>query len=909
MRQIISIARFLLTVLIFLCAPKFGIAQQCSLTLEYDHEFVGDSPPVAGSSAILSIRLADEAIRYTATHPVDGIDTGTVHPSIFNCFTNRQPTPCCGGEEPNRITFVYDGDEARIYGNVLLAPYNRAVVDLFANRGRVRYLHLPCASTPIISGGRAKYRGRLFHKRVFRRGQDKPIIKVRSVNATTVFDIYKVDITDKTKRTLVKRVSKVSNNGGFTVATWDWSNDRNWKVPDDIPIGLYEIRAVAVRPPVDGRSREVTLGRCEFYAIFDKLTALSGKDEKAYLYDKVIRKSTRDIRSIWYSPQDTRHPIRDGSGKISYETVDGKRIKKQRFGFFGERGYTQDPFSEKVFAMAIYAADGQTVPHEASEGLMQAVSNTIYYIGKSTRPFHTPGKYARISPQQFRAAFSNTQELYAIPGQCNDYANNLTAFERSIGIAARPATDIQDGGFNYHVWTEAFLKTPPNGTDKWYVYDAMDYVTPSRNNRARDKAADWVGSSPRSTFAYGKKAYEVAVGNNAWKINNGLIRMDFATSRAKHHNTQSKDALFEKCESEKYDLTGCNLPDPPVAEESEHLRITLNSDSYRVGDTLTGTLQVDNTLPVAAEGLLKFRIYRVAATGDDREAFGDPVLGISGTGVPGESLYELDETITIPAGSAIGRPISLVLTDTDYPNDGYMAQLEFAGDEIDDLVAMGFEVRPGYEVTVDGPDDIGPTDPFTLSLALVNPTSLPISGIELSLEIPDHIVVSGPDSAPIPPLAPGATTILDFLLTPQERRVAAHLPIELRVISTAAGSHTELIEQPLEVPPVLHVASEVVELEAFGSGTVEIPLSFKVENLGEQVATDVVVDITLPDDVPAGSLVLSEDLFLVDSIASGEEVEITTTLTSAEEIDTNLLIGVAGNESFTEGVIGIRFAP
>lgn len=99
--------------------------------------FVGTSPPIDSSSATLTLNsdLQNLALfQWQSDDSILGnIDTGEVQASTWNLFPGT-------GSRPDRLIFIGFGGGVQVRANVLLAPYNRAVVDLTKGRKRVRYL-------------------------------------------------------------------------------------------------------------------------------------------------------------------------------------------------------------------------------------------------------------------------------------------------------------------------------------------------------------------------------------------------------------------------------------------------------------------------------------------------------------------------------------------------------------------------------------------------------------------------------------------------------------------------------------------------------------------------------------------------------------------------------------------------
>jgi hypothetical protein len=115
---------------------------QCSL---FDFEFVGTSPPVPNSAALLFLHVRNGAIRFTANDSLGDTDTGEASPAHFNCFKSGGVTSC-STFGVDRVTFTWTASGQTVQGDVLLAGYRRAVVDVIRSNARhVRYLLKPCS--------------------------------------------------------------------------------------------------------------------------------------------------------------------------------------------------------------------------------------------------------------------------------------------------------------------------------------------------------------------------------------------------------------------------------------------------------------------------------------------------------------------------------------------------------------------------------------------------------------------------------------------------------------------------------------------------------------------------------------------------------------------------------------------
>ena len=119
--------------LLWLAAPLLASAASVPL-------FVGTGPPVANSSGAVTLNddpANKKTFRWQSVDAVLGdLDSGPVTATTWNYFPG-------GNGAPPRIVFIGSGGGLTAYGDVLLAPYNRGVVDVVKGAKRIRYLLTP----------------------------------------------------------------------------------------------------------------------------------------------------------------------------------------------------------------------------------------------------------------------------------------------------------------------------------------------------------------------------------------------------------------------------------------------------------------------------------------------------------------------------------------------------------------------------------------------------------------------------------------------------------------------------------------------------------------------------------------------------------------------------------------------
>ena len=119
-----------------LITPAVG-AQTPGEQLDFDYVFVGPSPSVPGSEAILVLDTTRQVLRFTSHDPILG-DVLVESPAVQSWLVVSG--------SPERLVFQATEGGVLLRGDVLFSPYNRAVLDVVKGAKRVRYLLKPgCA--------------------------------------------------------------------------------------------------------------------------------------------------------------------------------------------------------------------------------------------------------------------------------------------------------------------------------------------------------------------------------------------------------------------------------------------------------------------------------------------------------------------------------------------------------------------------------------------------------------------------------------------------------------------------------------------------------------------------------------------------------------------------------------------
>ena len=680
-----------------------------------------------------------------------------------------------------------------------------------------------------FSKGLKEYEGQ-FKDKVYRRTQDFPTfnteIKPKIPKGGKVkAEVYKKDIAARLKEI------PLQGGGNNFKGVWDWSNEVGWKPPEGIQIGNYTLKLF-----VERNGRKICESPPSFYTIFNT-PAIGAAEKRAYLYDDA---GTRDTNSIHYNLYS-----------------DWKGAPVERYLRWDESVRALNQYDEHLFEITINAVDGQKTESVAAEGLMNAVANVIFY----TTPHGGPvdAMYAGVKKEDFEKAYNGIEDQF-IRGQCLDYAHSLAAMYRGIGIPARVATDIQNGGFTYHQWTEAYISSPPAGSDKWYTYDGMDYTDP--HTEANDLASPAQGSASRKTAPYGDDAYEVPVGKPLWSDNGGFLRLNYTHNFIYRANAAASDASFEKCEEKKYDNTSCNI-DPPIPPQV--VNITLGEE-YTVYDSLPAKVEVFNPNATTLSGQLTVTLYRIDGRSDGRDVFGDPQLNTSGSGVIGEIMVQITDTVSVPANSSVENIYFFSINKTQYPFDAYIGEAILtnvsAGVQEGDL--HKFDLLPGYSAISSIPQAF-PEDSFSVTLNLTNTRAISLNNIQVVFEHPSYYSTTDPLNQTVSILLPGESAALVWDITPLEVRREAERMFSFEMSSDNAGNHSMNVFYRITRPVDFSIGSEKTTVEP-PSGATVIQMNVTVANAGDLNATAVNVSL-FPDQ----DILVEPSYWLIPSLAPEEE--------------------------------------
>lgn len=209
---------------------------------------------------------------------------------------------------------------------------------------------------------------------------------------------------------------------GYFAATWPWTGDPGWPSPGNIPVGEYRIN---VRSDCQERDASVP-----FFVVFDPAVA-GGAPRFSF-----------DGTAIWF-----------GTGANDVRALH----------------YYLRCNDWRVFRIAIQAAAGHTVPHDAAVAVARAEEALFAY----SLDYHTNDVLDLL--------------MHYPDAQCADDAACLTALLRCVGIPAHPVTadaGLETGAayWTFDTWVEFLAEH--GGATEWRVLHPHEYPGMAPETRA-----------------------------------------------------------------------------------------------------------------------------------------------------------------------------------------------------------------------------------------------------------------------------------------------------------------------------------------------------------------------------------------------------------------------------------------
>ena len=719
-----------------------------------------------------------------------------------------------------------------------------------------------------IINGLSQYRGQ-FKDIVFRRGQDSPSFEVE----TSTLGNTNIVINITRNGTNIARISTEKNvaNDRYT-GVWDWKFDQTTTIPDQIPVGVYN--ATADRIATDG-SLIAQSEPVEFYVIFDTPESLGVTRKSAYLYDE---NDIRDEIGVWFKFFEGKDPVND----------------IWRGEAYGLR-YQLAPFSPSIFNNSgpdlnnvegsIRVVDGQTSATAAAELLAKHVSDSF----AANAQFEAGG----IKENNKTKAYSTKQMLTQKKAFCAEQANLLTAYLRSVGIAARPVavdTYSQFGKrWRFHTWTEVWLGGEWKAMDPFITN--IFIPSPQRKFGGNSSAPQEYNKSFNDMVIMADPDYINADLDDAYYVDEKTLeRMDvvftysprdsnayFSGVSVPHIKPWDHQASWVADVSDIYWGVSSSAPrdveDPPIA-----VQVQTDKAQYQAGETVTITAVINNTRTTDWNSRLNITAYHESSTGS--------------LVIPSGELYSYNQTLTVLANGPTLITTSFPLSESVDTSDNYYVVASF---ENETNVAF-FRVTPGYRLYPLLPAEMNEGITYALSLDIRNTATESLTGIVASVfASPDMLEFTEDPTYTVGTIQPDGNVTLTWHATVVGPNYSG---ITFEVRSENGGTAYSSSFVPVLQQPTLKIESE--HYLTLQPNEKAVDLIFNVSNLGDLQSPDVVVALTVPPNVTA-----SQSQWNVGNLVGGQRVDLTSHITVSEPKD--FVIDISGNDTLGNDVSSVVY--
>nr|AAU43661.1 chloride channel [uncultured archaeon GZfos23H7] len=472
--------------------------------------------------------------------------------------------------------------------------------------------------------------------------------------------------------------------------------------------------------------------------------------------------------------------------------------------------YSLHIYNPKIFDVAIETVDGQSSAKEAANLLRSKVTDIIGYS--------TP------NPTRSTLNYDGTQS--GQPGQCMDYANLLTAYIRTVGTPTRPITTTDVDGWNFHEWTEAWLPEVGSSkpTDKWSVLDSTD------------------GSHYES---------DAVIPHNYWIAHTP----DYGPGGGDPSPWHSRVYIYNASSSSKSDVRYVHYEvDPPLPTYNCSIKIyPTTKSSYTIGEDITINVEFKND-----GGTDRTIEYNTTVT---------QLAEIDRYKRTNETIYVLYDTnnIAIPAFETVN--VSYTISPSEYKTNGHYIVKTWINE-----TCMGFaefDIHGGLNISISAPPSANVNEKYNVSLKIENILNTPVTNITACALFPPDSNVQGPTNFTISTLSLGESNTTEWSVIISEAGIHN---IGFIVFSNDTGYECSYTTIKSISPPELDIEDEYVPF--FGEFGEPFGIGFRVKNIGDLNATNVYVEISLPEKVTA-----TNTTWNIANLPGGDEVTLYTDIT------------------------------
>jgi PKD repeat protein/sugar lactone lactonase YvrE len=703
---------------------------------------------------------------------------------------------------------------------------------------------------PKITQGLSQYQ-EPFKDIVFRRGQDSPAFEVESDQVPNTQII--INITRK--GTKIARIPTRINpaNKKYT-GVLHWASGPWTTIPDQIPVGVYN--ATADRIAKDG-------------------TILTQSDIANFT---VIYETEPGIASEYI----------EGIRDYNYHT--------ERFIYPNTPNANQapvtwniNPYNSTVFRTALNLVEGNTTKTESGKSIIQSIRPTLLTYWN-----HNPDCSNVITRQQYPDQCESlnrmdvpkiltcwTQMRTAQAGQCYTFGGVTTSLSRAVGIPSRMLTTTNSGHdditihgiitardgihtrtvypfnddpypakewWNYHVWNEMW------DTDR-YALDATYQVGPSKITDIRSSASVHDSGFTDEGFIHDEVNLPT---EDIYIDSQGSVHRQTVLDRTASHIWTHDWSTNQRTDILSDYLTPVSGPQPLrfMNMEISEGNLTIETHPpYSLGNNINVSIHVKNNQVQPWDATLTIFVY------------GEDYMGNLS-----EVIYTNVSTLSVPPGSALTTehliPSGTFTTLGDYR---IFVLLNATVDGSKIFLADSTPVYlNGLNTTITYPEIIEVNIPFPVTVSVNNPAPGPVHEISIHSAFSEDYQVSEPSDTIIPVLAPGETQTVTWTVTAPD---AISHASTVMISTPDLGVDYVNVFFNVSTPPQLRIEGTSY-IDYSGSTGVPFPLLFGVRNFGDEPAENVVVNITVPQNIS-----VSKSQWNAGTIAGGQTKALSTDVT------------------------------
>ncbi len=498
--------------------------------------------------------------------------------------------------------------------------------------------------------------------------------------------------------------------GSFS-GRWPWSSTSGWQIPGGIPVGEYNLH---VRSACHDRE-----ALAPFYVVFDP-AAVGGPARSSF-----------DSTAVWFG--------------ASPNSVHG-------------RHYYLHCSDARVFGIAIRAASGHTVPHDAAIAIARAEEALFAY--------------------SLRYQTNDVVDLLEnhTSAQCADDAACLTALLRSMGIPAYLVTadaglEVGAADWTFDTWVE--LLTAHEGAIEWRVLHPHEYPGMQPERRGV------FGTRDETTKGFNDLIIKA---NERWigaQLDDGTEDVRYGRNACGEPNRviTKPPWVDELCESgywarPHWDCAGVQRRSLISASS---FRMTGGEPTY--GGRLSGTVHLVSPREDRPSGHLAVELVTHRPEG---QAFAESVL------------QTVERSVATAPHGGMTLPFDLALPPTVLPGRELYLRAR-----LNERTALLWQVQlpPTLRATLSMPVVWQEGAVEALRVLVHNASDFALRGVEVGVEAPHALSVEGRRTARLDVLAPGEERELTFVA-----RAIAGLPSgSLHVAIATANGGGLMLRQPFRV--------------------------------------------------------------------------------------------------------------